>query len=68
MTFGDIMQVEWGELFFRYSGTMPDIEEQLYLYMKRFRVGYTDFMKIPTHLRTSLFAREYKIIKEEQKN
>jgi len=55
-------------MLFRFSEENPPIEEQLYLFMKRFRTQPSEFFGLERKLRLSLFHRELRLLKEEYEN
>lgn len=60
-----VFLTDYKNLFFQYSYTLPPLEEQIYLYMKRFRQQYSEIMSMPIKLRNKLFLRELAIVKKE---
>jgi hypothetical protein len=52
-------------ILFLPSEKNPPIEEQLYLFMKRFRTQPSEFFSMNRELRLSLYARELRLVKEE---
>lgn len=54
-------------MLFLYSEDLPPIEEQLYLFMKRFRTQPSEFFGMDRELRLSLYKREYDLVKKEAK-
>jgi hypothetical protein len=52
-------------VFFAPSEKNPPIEEQLYLFMKRFHTQPSEFFAMERSLRLQLYARELKLLKEE---
>lgn len=57
---------EYGELFmFMPDYDRPPLEEQLYLFMKRFKTQPSEFYKLPTEVRLMLYRREYEVLMKE---
>lgn len=62
-----ISQYELWELFFQPSDKHPPIEEQLYLFMKRFHTQPTEFFNLDYKLRMAMYEREMLLIEHENK-
>jgi len=52
-------------MLFQYSEKNPPLEEQLYLFLKRFRTQPSEFFALDKDLRDSLYKREFALIKKE---
>lgn len=55
----------FSELLFHYSESLPPLEEQLYLFMKRFRTPPSEFYAMDREERLKIFHREYNLVKKE---
>lgn len=55
------------KLLFQYSEKNPPIEEQLYLFMKRFRTQPSEFYAMNKGVRERLFNREWRLVQKEAK-
>lgn len=53
------------KLLFMPSESRPPIEEQLYLFMKRFRTQPSEFFNMDRTLRLSIYFREWELVKSE---
>lgn len=53
------------KLLFHYSEKNPPIEEQLYLYLKRFRTQPSEFFGMDKTMRLNIFHREWKLVQKE---
>ena len=53
------------ELLFLWSEKNPPIEEQLYLFMKRFRTQPSEFYALDRDLRLRIYNREHELLKKE---
>ena len=60
MTFGYFYK-----LLFRFSEKNPPIEEQLYLFMKRFRTQPSEFYSMDKQMRLKIYHREWKAVLKE---
>ena len=54
-------------MLFLASEKNPPLEEQLYLFMKRFRTQPSEFYGMDRTTRLNLYRREYKVVMEEYK-
>lgn len=55
------------KLLFQYSEKNLPIEEQLYLFMKRFRTQPSEFFAMDKKLRKKIFDREWRLVQREAK-
>lgn len=53
------------KMLFLHSEKNPPIDEQLYLFMKRFRTQPSEFFNLERDLRLSLYKRELKLVEHE---
>lgn len=60
-----MVYLDFYHLLFPYSELHPPIEEQLYLFMKRFRTQPSEFFGMDYDLRMRIFFRELAIVKKE---
>lgn len=54
-------------MLFLFSEENPPIEEQLYLFLKRFHTQPSEFYKMDREIRLKLYKREFKLLEEEYK-
>ena len=59
--------LELHNMLFLHSEARPSLEEQLYLFMKRFRTQPSEFFGLSRDLRLSLYFRELDMVKAEYK-
>lgn len=52
-------------MLFRFSEKNPPIEEQLYLFMKRFRTQPSEFYSLEKDVRLRIYQREWKLVVKE---
>jgi hypothetical protein len=52
-------------MLFQYSEKHPPLEEQLYLFLKRFHTQPSEFFKLDKDLRDKLYKREFAMLKKE---
>lgn len=52
-------------MLFQYSEKHPPLEEQLYLFLKRFRTQPSEFFALDKDLRDKLYKREFAMLKRE---
>lgn len=52
-------------MLFLFSEENPPIEEQLYLFLKRFHTQPSEFYKLDREVRLKLYKREFKLLEAE---